>query len=466
MKNLIFSTIFVISLVGFFFPDVANACSCFSGGPPCQSFGNTFAVFSGKVESVSDYKPPLSENATERESRFNYSQKSFTFSLEESFRGQLGKKVEIITGKGGGDCGYNFEVGKTYLVYAYQQKDGKLGTGICTRTRPIEKASEDLQYFREIATGSKDIAIYGGIFRVFTKKNDAPYRKPEPLANITLSLSNGEKAVTNEKGEFRFDKLLPQEYTLTPTVPTGLWGGDKPEYKLKLNPNGCAVASFAFVANTSLSGQILDENANPVAEMSVQLVPTDQINIHQSDLKMAFTDKNGHYIFHEIPIGDYYLGVRLFRIADILFPYPRTFYPNTLNLNEAKIISIKEGDVLKDFEIKLGQKLKPRTISGIAVYPDGTPAPNAMISAEETEYTPTAMGHAFQAKADGTFSITIIDGLRHIIQAVVADKKTYQQSHSEPIEISANGDVSNLKLVITEPNGNCSKCNPWKREPK
>jgi Tissue inhibitor of metalloproteinase len=463
MKNLIFRTLFVFSFVFFLFNTSANACSCGGSGPPCQSFGNTFAVFSGKVESITDSPREYSPVAGRK---FNLIDKKVSFTVNESFRGISEKTVDVITSSQSSACGYRFEVGREYVVYAYKQKDGKLGTGICTRTSPIEKAQEDLQYFREIAKKPKDIAIYGGIFRVFTQKNDAPYRKPEPLANITLSLSNGEKAVTNEKGEFRFDKLLPQEYTLTPTVPSGLWGGDKPEYKLKLNPNGCAVASFAFVANTSLSGQVLDENANPAAEISVQLVPTDQINIHQSDLKMAFTDKNGRYIFHEIPTGDYYLGVRLFRIADILFPYPRTFYPNTLNLNEAKIISIKEGDVLKDFEIKLGQKLKQRVVSGIAVYPDGTPAANAMISAQETEYTPTSMGYAFQAKADGTFSITIIDGLRHIIKAVVADKKTYQQSHSEPIEISANGDVSNLKLIITEPNGNCSKCNPWKREPK
>lgn len=291
MKNLIFRTIFVISLAVIFLPILANACSCFSGGPPCQSFGNTFAVFSGKVESITDSPREYSPVAGRT---FNVIDKKISFTVTESFRGISEKTVEVITSSQSSACGYNFEVGQEYVVYAYQNKEtGKLGTGICTRTRPIERAEEDLKYFREIAAGPKDISIYGGVFRTFTKKNDEPYRKPEPLANITLSLSNGEKAVTNEKGEFRFDKLLPQEYTLTPTVPQGLWGGDKPEYKLKLNPNGCAIASFAFVANTSLSGRVLDENANPVGEMSVQLVPTDQINIHQSDLQMAFTNKDG-----------------------------------------------------------------------------------------------------------------------------------------------------------------------------
>ncbi|MBX7172398.1 MAG: hypothetical protein K1X72_15635, partial [Pyrinomonadaceae bacterium] len=438
MKEIIFRTIFVNIPLLFFLPVSAIACSCFSGGPPCQSFGNTDAVFSGKVESVSEFTMTDKNNP-----RFQFVRKSIKFTVTESFRGVKENSVEIITGRGGGDCGYPFETGKEYLVYANENKEtGKLGTGICTRTRPIEKAEEDLQYFREIAKSSINPYIYGSVFRVFTRKNDEPYRKPEPLANVTLSLSNGEKVKTNEKGEFRFDNLLPQEYTLTPTVPQGLWGGDKPEYKLKLNPNGCAVASFALYSNTSVSGRILDENSNPPNEISVQLVPVDQINTRgQSDMKMAFTDKDGRYIFHEIPSGDYYLGVRLFRIAELLFPYPRTFYPNTLNLNEAKVISIKEGDVLKDFDIKLGQKLGQREVSGIVVFPDGKVAPNSMVSAEEVEYSESSIGYAFQAKEDGTFTLKVSEGLRYIIRAVVSDKATYKQSHAEPIEIPARGNV-------------------------
>lgn len=464
MKNSLFRTIFVFTLILFFLPVLANACSCISSGPPCQSFGNTYAVFTGKVESISDY--PTTTNAGN--SKFQYVQKAVKLTVTESFRGIKENSVEIITGRGGGDCGYNFESGREYVVYAYQNKEtGKLGTGICTRTRPIEKAEEDLQYFREIAKGAKDISIYGQVFRTFTRKQDEPYRNPEPLENIILTLSNGETISTNEKGEYRFDKLLPQEYTITPTIPNGLWGGNKPEGKVKLNPNGCAVVSFWLSANTSLSGKLFDENSQPLPDTSVQLVPVDQINVHQKDLQMAHTDNEGRYIFHSIPNGDYYLGVRLFRIADLLFPYPRTFYPNTLSLAEAKVITIKEGNILKDFEIKIGQKLKQRKVSGIVVYPDGKPAENATVIAEEVEYSENSMGYAFQANKDGTFTLTLSEGLRHIIKAVVPATDTpARQRHAEPIEIPANGEVNNVRLVITEPNGTCSKCFPWRRQPK
>ena len=44
---------------------------------------------------------------------------------------------ELTTGFGGGDCGYPFQEGKAYVVFAYRANDGQLGTGICSKTAPL-----------------------------------------------------------------------------------------------------------------------------------------------------------------------------------------------------------------------------------------------------------------------------------------------------------------------------------------
>ena len=60
---------------------------------------------------------------------------SVKFLVEKSWKGSLSRKVNIFTGLGGGDCGYQFEVGESYLVYASGAKE-KLSTSICQRTAP------------------------------------------------------------------------------------------------------------------------------------------------------------------------------------------------------------------------------------------------------------------------------------------------------------------------------------------
>jgi hypothetical protein len=53
---------------------------------------------------------------------------------------------------GGGDCGYAFQSGVDYIVYAYKNSEGHLETGICSRTRPLtQAAAEDLAYLRAVS---------------------------------------------------------------------------------------------------------------------------------------------------------------------------------------------------------------------------------------------------------------------------------------------------------------------------
>src|SRR4030095_10601853 len=71
--------------------------------------------------------------------------------VEENFRGagvKRGAPLEVATGLGGGDCGYGFEGGERQPVYAEHAGGEALYTGICTRTRTLSDAAEDLQYLR------------------------------------------------------------------------------------------------------------------------------------------------------------------------------------------------------------------------------------------------------------------------------------------------------------------------------
>jgi hypothetical protein len=103
---------------------LANACLCGEPPPPIEAYKSAAAVFIGTVVS----------GRLEGDSGRRYE-----FRVEESLKGKLTDNLEIFTGRGGGDCGYNFEIGKKYLVYAGSSQE-KLGTSICTRTKPYDFA--------------------------------------------------------------------------------------------------------------------------------------------------------------------------------------------------------------------------------------------------------------------------------------------------------------------------------------
>src|SRR6266496_2084402 len=96
-----------------------------------QARNKSIAVFSGTVVTI-DRKPGDLYVAVR-------------FRITEIWKGSLSDEVTVFTGQGGGDCGYKFEVGQQYLVYAYRYNRTKLGTNICQRTESLLGATQDLR---------------------------------------------------------------------------------------------------------------------------------------------------------------------------------------------------------------------------------------------------------------------------------------------------------------------------------
>jgi len=61
----------------------------------------------------------------------------YLFSVSQGFKGVKADTITVKTGFGGGDCGMNFEVGKTYVVYAQNEE-----TNICHRNALADKNTD------------------------------------------------------------------------------------------------------------------------------------------------------------------------------------------------------------------------------------------------------------------------------------------------------------------------------------
>lgn len=112
----------------------ALACSCVFPTVE-QAKQDAVALFEGLVTSVVD-APASGPDA--------YPEHSVTLRVARSWRGlEQQEQVTLRTAKEGATCGYAFEVGTSYLVYA-GGAPGKLEVNSCGRTRRLSEASEDL----------------------------------------------------------------------------------------------------------------------------------------------------------------------------------------------------------------------------------------------------------------------------------------------------------------------------------
>jgi hypothetical protein len=116
----------------------------------CELVWQSEATFAGVVTDIVDPGIPFAKPGERPSDLDRFPRKKVTLKVNEAFTGLTAetKQITIETGLGGGDCGYAFEQGVEYLVYAYRTPTGGLGTGICSRTRPVAEAEEDLKYLR------------------------------------------------------------------------------------------------------------------------------------------------------------------------------------------------------------------------------------------------------------------------------------------------------------------------------
>lgn len=139
-------------------PDASLSCSCESPGTPLEALAVYDAVFTGRVVKIAE--------ATDGEAWESW----IFFQLSAVWKGAFREDMAAIrtgTGQDVAHCGYDFEVGSEYLVYAHLWGDGHLHTGICSRTNHLAAATEDLELlgepiFRPVAT-SVDRMSWGGV---------------------------------------------------------------------------------------------------------------------------------------------------------------------------------------------------------------------------------------------------------------------------------------------------------------
>ncbi|QSE99007.1 hypothetical protein [Fulvivirga lutea] len=158
MQKLILTTSIMLFAISF---DVFG-CSCSGNNTIESEIDNSSSVILGRIISEEEITLIDSGNSTLPDSifvdAFLSSQviKKFQVELIKAFKGNFDSEIiAIYSGRGGGDCGYHFEIDKTYVIYAddisyfehdestmpYPKGKNIAWTNICDRTN-FSKQSE------------------------------------------------------------------------------------------------------------------------------------------------------------------------------------------------------------------------------------------------------------------------------------------------------------------------------------
>jgi Carboxypeptidase regulatory-like domain len=416
------------------------------------------AVFVGTPISVRNNQRPATP---EQDELAYWAPRTFKFSLETSFLGLASTEAEVSTGLGGGDCGYDFTIGQRYLVYAYRsQKGDRLTTSICTRTNPIEKAGEDIEFLRSLQSRQPGVTISGEVRRRRQNVSSGDASSIASDRDFTLVIEgehDHQQIQTGADGRFSLTGLASGKFKITLQLPDELTTY-KTEQEITVADRGCASVFYSVMDNGRLSGRVLDSDGQPAAGVLLALMEKDHVDPTKNWGSFAKSEGNGQFKFSALPPGQYVLAINLSRYPEPTDPtnaYPRSYYPGVADISRAEVITLGAGENHGEITFQLPARREPSTIRGKVVWDDGTPVSNAGIDFREVTYHDSKMNNGMNADDQGYFTIKAFVGQTFVIEARSNRQYDGRRPFSpmervEPLRLVVSNSTETVKIVLTK----------------
>jgi hypothetical protein len=345
------------------------------GGPACQeAWGQgVSAIFLGRVAKIEVIGGVMGAPGNALSMTPNANTKRITIEIEESYRSLSGRSVQVLTAATEAGCGYSFQEGERYLVFAGGQSD-QLTVSLCSATKPARYAEDDIAYLRSIPALPKTARAYGTFKRYTYDPNFKPtfepsimdhYRPPEeeyramaPMAGtlVRIETSDGKhETIVDKQGKWDMSGLPPGPYKVEVALPKNMILDPAFGIRGSLSPKGCWRVDLRAESNGHIRGHINSEG--PLSNYYLAQVGLFRAEEAEIDLirpfREVFPDSDtGDYDIGPLPPGRYFLAIILNnKDLDVAALY----YPGVISLGRAKVITLGDGETISKVDFKVGK---------------------------------------------------------------------------------------------------------------
>jgi hypothetical protein len=343
----------------FLFALPAAACSCAGGGISSCPVPTADAIVVATViskEVVQNGPAPdiwypipgqayrTARSQTIRPQREPWGSVKVTLSVSERFRGNSGNSLIIRTERGTEACGYPFEVGHEYLVFA-NEFQGNLNVTTCSATQPAKMAVATIRQLRSLRDGTALPGIFGIAKTHPADWSQTGWEQVQPVPGLTLTARSerGEyRTQTADDGSYEFRGLPTGPYRLSPEPPAGrmaLWdGADHVSVGVNAGQGNTCPVNFEVYYDGRISGTVAGPDGKPMSgSIAAWYVGPEKLNA----APLGSQVKNGYFEIPRLRPGRYELVFQ--PSADGRSSTRTIYYPGTEVKSEAALIELSEG---------------------------------------------------------------------------------------------------------------------------
>ncbi|MBS1820091.1 MAG: carboxypeptidase regulatory-like domain-containing protein [Acidobacteria bacterium] len=437
MRRILLASLWVLAAVFGTAPAV-HACMCDELPSPCTAMAENRAIFVGTPTAI---EPDPANDST----------LIVSMNIGERFSGTLtGSRTTVRTSRGDVSCGYPFQIGVQYLVYA-DGSDDALGVSRCSRTGPLAARQDDVTLLNALSAGSAVTRLSGQLAVWFAVLDGgwASSRPAGPLPDIPITIEGQgvrRQTTTDRNGRFRVLGVPPGQYVVRATLPEPfVMSLDKP---YTVTVDACTAELDMAATTVPLSGVLLQANGQPApAHVKLRIALFDAAKgVDRERTTITFTEEGGRWNAEGLWPGRYIVGVNTFDAPDKDTPYPAVWLPSATRPSDARVFDV-HPDRPQTVTLTLPAPLAPLSIRGYAIGPDEQRRAGARVSLIDDDAADGGASartvDSVETDADGTF---VLSGWRG---------RTYHVEAWQPAVIGMVGGPAaqrgyELRTVITE----------------